>query len=199
MLPLIESIAVKDGELLNLKWHEERYQKSILALYGHQAVNPLLEGCEINIPAKGYYKLRIAYSDAKKEWTLSPYSAAIINTLKVVEDNNINYHLKYSDRKHLNQLFDLRGVCDDILIIKNGCISDTFAGNILFYDGKEWLTPDTPLLKGTCRSRLLFDNIIKAQRIKPQDLYHFSHFQIINALRPFQPEHKIPIRNIEAL
>ena len=66
----------------------------------------------------------------------------------------MNYDLKYFDRKIFDDL-KKNIKADDILIIKNGFITDTSIANILFFDGKKWITPKKPLLKGTVRERLL--------------------------------------------
>ena len=65
-------------------------------------------------------------------------------------------------------------ICDDILIVKQGFITDTSYSNVLFYNGKEWLTPTHPLLKGTQRASLLDQEIIRVAEIRLEDLHHFK-------------------------
>ena len=63
----------------------------------------------------------------------------------------------------------MRGACDEILIIKDGHITDTSISNIVFRlpDGW-WLTPFTPLLKGIMRTYLLESGpAIQMDRILP--------------------------------
>jgi 4-amino-4-deoxychorismate lyase len=79
----------------------------------------------------------------------------VIESLKLVEDNTISYRHKYSDRSHLLELMNMRGDCDDILIVKDGYITDTSFSNIVFFDGDKWVTPARPLLRGTMRESLL--------------------------------------------
>jgi 4-amino-4-deoxychorismate lyase len=68
------------------------------------------------------------------------------------------------------------------LIVKNGFITDTSSANILFYDGRDWVTPSTPLLMGTCREKLLRGGKIREENIKRDDIYKFKHFRLINAM-----------------
>ncbi|MDA3854266.1 MAG: hypothetical protein PF444_08515, partial [Bacteroidales bacterium] len=118
--PLIESLAVKDGVVLNAHWHEERYTHTYREYYGGKPEFGLLEKLELQIPEEGYFKLRIAYNKLTKDINISPYEITPIKTLKVVETNQLDYHLKYANREIINQLSTLRGECDDILIINDG-------------------------------------------------------------------------------
>lgn len=81
--------------------------------------------------------------------------------------------------------------CDDILIIKNGVVSDTSFANIIFFDGQRWVTPKIPLLEGTCRARLIANNTIISQEITLNDLKLFSKFMIINAMLDFDTQRAV--------
>ena len=101
----------------------------------------------------------------------------------MVECNSIDYHLKYSDRSLLDSLFMLRGGSDDVIIVKNGLITDTLISNLIFLEGKDWYTPASPLLKGTCRNRLLAEGRLKEQDIRPADIRNFTGCKLISAMR----------------
>lgn len=196
MKDLVESLAVKDGKILNLQWHEMRYQRSYAECYGQKAAANLLDDLAITIPEKGYHKLRIEYDRDTKKVDIQAYQIQEINTLKVIVDNEIDYHLKYTDRIALNALYEQRASCDDIIIIKDAYVTDTFAGNILFFDGKQWYTPSTPLLAGIMRFSLLQTGAIKEKDIQVDDIMGFKGFQVINAMRPFFETKYTPIENI---
>lgn len=197
MKNLVESIAVKDGNILNLEWHEFRYHKSYTEYFGHKPSLRLMENLDIELPKSGYHKLRIEYNSNEKNFDVQPYQPKSINTLKVVEDNAIEYHLKYADRMALNILFELRDGCDDILIIKNELVTDTFAGNIVFYDGQQWVTPNSPLLEGTSRNSLLDRGYLVEKEIRRDDISRYRGFQVINAMRPFIEDSFTDIENIK--
>ena len=54
---------------------------------------------------------------------------------------------------------------------------------VVFFDGKDWWPPHLPLLKGTCRARLLHQKIIKEAPLGVDDLKKFQGLKLINALR----------------
>jgi 4-amino-4-deoxychorismate lyase len=100
----------------------------------------------------------------------------------LVYDDEIEYSYKYENRDRLNVLKESRQDCDEIIIVKNGCITDTSFSNLVFYDGKKYLTPAQPLLNGTKRKLLLQQNWISEATIKPEDLNNFHHCGLINAM-----------------
>ncbi len=180
MCLLFETIKVEDGVVRNLSYHQMRVAK-------YSTVN-LLEYISNNvaIPVLGVHKLRITYSIYSVcSYKLELYNPKKIESLKIIIDNEIDYHKKLDDRTCLNDLIEQRGECDDILIIKNNFVSDTSFANIIFFDGEKWITPNTPLLEGSCRSRLIRDNIIRPQSITSSDLKSYSSFMIINAMLDF--------------
>jgi 4-amino-4-deoxychorismate lyase len=113
-----------------------------------------------------------------------------------VEGDAIDYHVKFFDRSRLESLYALRGDCDDIIIVKNGLVTDTSMSNLIFLDGARWITPAEPLLAGTCRERLLSEGNITAATIRPKDLDHFIGVKLINAMRDPDEEEMIPIGNV---
>ena len=142
------------------------------------------------------FRCRVTYSKTVDKIEFIPHQFREIKNLKLVEDNSVDYQYKYSDREILNNLFAKRGNCDDILIIKNGLITDTSTANIIFYDGKKWWTPDTPLLRGTQRAKLLSEKKIFKCRITPDDLNKFEKAGLINAMWNFDIMPVIEIENI---
>ena len=100
--------------------------------------------------------------------------------MQAVRDDLINYTYKYADRTRLQLLFDQRKDADEIIIIKKGLVTDCFIGNLVFFDGQNWLTPDQPLLRGTQREKLLAEAKIKAVRITEEMLFTFEEIGVIN-------------------
>lgn len=181
MSPLIESIKLRDGRLYNLDYHNRRFNEARKEYFGISL--PLDIGSVVFIPEdkkSGLFRCRVTYSPAVEKVEIIPHVPRVIKSLKMVVDNSVDYRFKYSDRGHLEQLFNRRGHCDDILIIKNGCITDSFTANPVFFDGQKWWVPDTPLLKGTQRARLLEENKISECRITPACLTGFEKAGLIN-------------------
>ena len=141
------------------------------------------------------FKCRITYDDNSKDVQFIPYTPREIQRLKIVEDNDIHYEHKFADRNNLDRLFSLRGDCDDVLIIKNGRVTDSSYANIVFKRNKHWYTPWSALLKGTMRQNLLEYNDIMEEDIYVEDIKNFESFKLINAMMGFAgPE--IDVSNI---
>ena len=134
-----------------------------------------------------------------REVQVLPYRERPISTLKLVVDDSIDYRYKYADRGSLENLLLLKGDCDDILIVKNGCISDTSFTNIVFQaaDGS-WVTPDTPLLRGTMLQFLLKEGKISEKRIMLENLAEYTKARLINCMLDLDSSPSIPIKSIHS-
>ena len=182
-LNLLETMRVQNGELQNVHFHNHRFNNARLTLFGIQQKSDLKQ--EISIPgnlANGKYKCRLVYSDVIQKVEFEVYRPKRIESIKLVESNAIAYEFKYEDRSKINELYENRGDFDDVLIIKNGHVTDTSYANIVFYDGLEWVTSIRPLLNGTCRKRLISENKIVEKEIRVGDLKKFQKARIINAM-----------------
>lgn len=200
MFPLFESIKVENGQFRNLAMHQNRIDRSRFGLLGLKDSLELKSTLKIPDHAeKGIFKCRVVYGKTISKVEFIPYQIRSIKTLKIVVDNEIDYSFKYSDRSQLEKLLLLKGDCDDILIVKNGLITDTSYANIVFFDGNDWFTPEHPLLKGTMRESLLNTGKIKSREIKIEDLCKFSKFALINAMMDFDGDNGLPITNITGL
>ena len=193
---LLETIKVVDGKFCNLFHHEQRMIRSLETLCGVEEDIILDEFLsELQVPQQGIFKCRIVYDESTKEVEFIPYQTRAINTLKIIENDRINYEFKYADREQINRLFEKRDGCDDILIIKKGEVTDSSYANIVFRRDDEWVTPWSPLLKGTMRQKLIDENKILAEKILLEDLPSFQTFKLINAMLEFDaPE--IDVSNI---
>ncbi|PID26787.1 MAG: hypothetical protein CR982_08660 [Candidatus Cloacimonadota bacterium] len=182
--PLFETICISNGEILNLEFHRERFERSFLAYYKISPREDIFKNIEIPQNYKeGLVKLKVSYNDKDSKKEFSNYIIKDIKSLKIVFDDTISYNLKLSDREYIQKLRRKRGNCDDILIIKNGLVTDTSFCNIVFNNNLEWITPSTPLLKGSMRAKLLKSNIIKEKRVTLDDIYKFKSYKLINAMR----------------
>ncbi len=198
MFPLFETICIKNGNICKGNLHQKRYEKSYYEYYKKLPENDILS--YVNIPdnfQKGLVKARVLYNENIVSAHYSFYTIQKIQTLKLVEDNQIDYGLKYSNRECLNRLYEMRKEYDDVLIVRNNKITDTSFCNIVFFDGEEWFTPDKPLLQGVARQYLLNEGIIKSKRIMKKDLSNFTDFKLINAMRDFYVVESNSIDNIE--
>jgi len=197
MCQLVESIKLKDGKILNLEYHQNRMDRSMDELFPEAARIPLASA--IFIPAdcaSGVFKVRVLYRETIEKIEIAPYLFRSVKSLKVVHHESIDYHLKYTDREILQQLFAQRGNCDDIIIVRNGLVTDSFAANLVFFDGQNWVTPLTPLLKGTQRQFLLNQQIISEKEIREEDIRSYQKVGLINAMVDFDDMPVVPVERI---
>ena len=186
MSRLVESIRLLDGEYYNLLYHEERMTRSLHTLYGVDAkINLKAYLDQHHRPDAGLYKCRLVYDHMDHEVTYAPYEPKKIKRVKVVEDDDISYAFKFHDRQPIDRLFQRRGDCDDVLIVKKGMVTDCSFSNIVFWDGQAWFTPSTPLLEGTMRQKLIDEKKITSREIRAEDIRSFQKFKIINAMLEF--------------
>ena len=196
MYPLFETIRVFNGVPQHPKWHFQRMKAAWRELWPSE--KPVFNGSFPPVPVEfktGVVRCNMRYGPGGFQADFSPYEKRAIRSLKLAACDTIDYHLKYTDRSGIESLFALRGECDDILVVKKGLLTDTSVSNIIFYDGTAWITPKHPLLRGTCRQRLLESGRIREGEISPFDLRGFEGCRIISAMRP--PEEMIiPVSRI---
>ena len=125
-----------------------------------------------------------------------PHSPLQVNTLQLIRSGPLDYAYKYEDRRALQALYEQRGDCDDILIIVEGKLTDSFYANVALWDGSQWYTPDSPLLPGTMRASLLEKGLLIARTIREKDLWDFLNIRLINALNPLEEGRDIPVSAI---
>jgi 4-amino-4-deoxychorismate lyase len=197
MSRLLETVKIKNRQMLNLYYHNERMNRSRMEFFGCTEIIDLKD--IVSVP--GYltddvYKCRIIYNPDIESVEFERYNPKKIQTLKIVECNNIDYSYKFADRSVFAELQKQRGGCDDILIVKNGFITDTSFSNIVFFDGEKAVTPSTPLLKGTMREKLIKDGKISESDICLKDLQKFQSVKLINAMLDLDDSESIDVNNI---
>jgi len=216
MSRLLETIRFEDGKFSNLLYHQQRMNHSRKELFGcmdeidlentlhsagfiirPQRATDLQSGSSELEKAQDLYKCRIIYSEKIEQLEFVPYNLPSINSLKIIFDDQIDYSHKFNDRTRINELFEKRENYDDILIVKNGFVTDTSVANILCRNGKKWLTPAHPLLKGTQRAYLLDKELIETANIRLQDLKYFEKTRLINAMIQFEDNLEISLLNIQ--
>jgi len=194
---LVESLKLKNGVVHNLEYHQMRMNRAMGELFPDAGTVDLAKA--ITVPENcisGVFKVRVLYGSSIGKIEIEPYVFRTIQSLKVVRHESVDYHLKYTDRQILQQLFAQRENCDDIIIVKNGLVTDSFAANLIFFNGKDWVTPTTPLLKGTKRQLLLDREIIIEKEIREEDVFGFQKVGLINAMIDFE---EMPIVSVEKI
>lgn len=180
---LLETIRIEAGHIKNLAYHQKRCDQSSYALFNVQ--NNIDLSASIHPPQEGVYRCRILYAQKIHSIEYLPYLYKEIKRLKIVP-SDIDYAHKYANREALNHLRNSNADVDDIIIEKEGFLTDTSIANIAFYDGKQWITPKNPLLKGTMRSKLLDEGYLTLKNIRKASLHNYTHVALMNAMIGFK-------------
>jgi 4-amino-4-deoxychorismate lyase len=183
MYRFIESLKLLNGQLHNLSYHQERMDRTMQAFFNRHSKIKLAN--VITIPHEvntGIYKVRVIYSHTIELIQIEPYEKKNIGSLKIVTADKIDYSFKYEDRQKLQELYSKKGSCDDILIVKNGQVTDSFAANLVFEAQGRLYTPAQPLLPGTKRQSLLGAGKVELLNISLKDIQGFDKVYLINAM-----------------
>lgn len=199
MKQFIETLCIIDGLPQHLDWHQLRMDATLSHFYPAHHHTWDLKSC-IEVPSDLLAKkvrCTITY-DAHLFYTqCHAYEARKVEALTLVPiDPGYDYSYKYADRTELIQWFESRGNGDDILMTRNGWITDTSIANIAFGKGGRWYTPAIPLLAGTTWKRLISTGILIPTPIHQKEIRNFESFKLFNALNAFEDAPSHPIRNI---
>lgn len=189
MCLLFETIRLEEGKAHFVAYHQKRIDRSVGSGI---SLAPYIDRLEL--PLHSCFKLRITY---KREGIvgheITPYTLPQIHTVRLITDNTICYDRKLNDRTAIDRLRNQRGNCDDILIVRNGLITDSSFANVVLFDGNRWVTPAEPLLAGTCMTRLIDMGVIVPKHIPVESLPEYSKLTLINAMIGFDPNrHVVP-------
>lgn len=181
MCLFIETIRIDDGQVYNLPYHTERLNRTRTVFW--KDASPI-DLTDIISPQSlsGIWKCRIVYGKEIEEVAYAPYQIRMVSSLRLVTSDKIDYSYKSTNREELNELFVQRRNADDILIVKDGYLTDTSIANIALYDGNIWYTPAHPLLRGTKRAELLDNQFIVEREILWSQLGDYTHIMLFNAM-----------------
>jgi 4-amino-4-deoxychorismate lyase len=195
----LETICIHNGQPLHLDWHQRRVETTMHHFYPSESLedisfqlDDILASCDI--PSSGVYRCRVLYDLNSVSVEFFPYNPRLITSLRLIEaPAGYDYRYKYADRNVLEELYAQRGDADDILITRDGWITDTSIANIAFRKGDRWYTPSIPLLAGTTWKRLVSSGVLIPRPIHQDDLLRFDAFRIFNAMMGWDatPESKI--------
>ena len=147
MYPFIETIRIEDGQIYNLDYHTERFNETRAAFWKDSTPLDLREF--ISPPTlNGIHKCRIVYGKKWKKLRMRPIRCDRLSSLHLVVSDTIDYTYKSAHREELNALYAQKGMADDILIVRNGYLTDTSIANVALYDGDTWFTPAHPYSGG---------------------------------------------------
>ncbi len=201
MKQFLETICILNGVPQYLDWHQRRVDATMQHFYPEHHHTWTLISC-IDVPSEfqsGLVRCRILYDAHYFSIHYFPYIPKTISTLKLVEAPvSFDYRYKYADRKIIENLFELRGEAEDILMTRDGWITDTSIANIAFEKNGRWYTPSIPLLAGTTWKRLVSSGILISSPIHFTQLHMFNSFKLFNAMNDWSLENTSMVQNIIA-
>ncbi|MDO5522706.1 MAG: aminotransferase class IV [Bacteroidia bacterium] len=192
----LETICIKNGIVRNLEAHVFRMEQTA-EHFGFIA--PALPHLELMLPKSlidKKVKCRVQYKETIQHVEFEAYAPKEIQSLRLVQANDLNYSFKFSDRSQLNLNLSKEN-SSEALIVQNGCITDTTYSNVVFRRNNEFFTPDTYLLNGTKRRKLLSESVIRETRITVDNLRDFDHVYLINSMLDIEDKVGCPVRDIK--
>lgn len=194
---LIETLRLEEGRFIHPEQHRRRMEETTREVFGRSWS---VDFATLPVPEehrRGVVKCRILYGRTLQEVSYAAYAPRTVRSLRLVEaDPRLDYHLKYADRQALQALQSRRGDCDEVIIVRRGAVTDTSYSNLVFFDGDGYVTPDTFLLNGTRRQRLLAEGRIREEHLTPADLSRFRYAVLINAMLGLESGVSVPVGRI---
>jgi hypothetical protein len=199
MCQFIETMCVEQGRIINLDYHLERIKNTRKHFWNTEKTVPTDQLSALAATQDSRAKLRFTY-DKENIYDLSctPYNTRKIERLKLLENNDIEYRYKSVNRSVINLLKAETEPTEEIVIVKQNRLTDTSYTNIALFDGSQWITPSTPLLKGTRRAQLLDTGRLIECEVLATDLKSFQSISLINAMMDLK-ELVLSISSIENL
>ncbi|MEA3314594.1 MAG: aminotransferase class IV [Campylobacterota bacterium] len=173
-----ETIKCYEDEIFHLDYHKKRVARTIgKNIDLNEYIYP---------PSIEFLRCKVIYNiDDIVDIKYYPYKQKDIKSFKIVYDENIKYKYKAINRDIIDNLYSLKDKADDIIIFKNGYMTDTSIANIAIFLDSIWLTPKIPLLNGTTRDRLLEEGFIKESNITLEQLLKAEKIALMNAMIDF--------------
>ncbi len=199
MFPFFESIRFTNDVAENLFFHQQRVERT----FQHYGQSCKLDLLEIDFQAEAatigelkeiVFKCRIQY-DLLGNYQISftPYQIRKIHSFSFFEIGSQDYPIKLSDRTWINEA--VKSVdTDDLVFVKQGVLKDASYANIVLFDGKDWVTPASPLLFGTMRAKLLNEKKIIEREISIDQLKNYRTIKFINAMMTWEESPTIELR-----
>lgn len=183
MCQYIETIQCKDGQLLNIKYHNQRMNFTRKDQLNSNQEIYLEKQIDTSNCSTGTYKIRVIYEDKIQNIEFQPYTKKLIHSLKIVHAlDSLSYAFKYADRSQLDNLVKQKDCYDEILIVKSLQVTDTSYTNVVFFDGKNYFTPSASLLRGTKREKLLSEKTIQEREIFVHEIANYREVHLINSM-----------------
>ena len=181
---LLETIRIEEGKPLHLAYHNRRFNRSRRSLFG--ATEDLhLADFLTNVPSSGLWRCRVLYTLYIEKVEYLPYTFNHPSRFALAKFEG-DYAYKYADRSAFARLKKTHPEAAELLLCRDGHLTDTTIANIALRRGDTWYTPARPLLEGTTRQRLLEEGRLVSAEIPCDALGEFDELALMNAMIGFR-------------
>jgi 4-amino-4-deoxychorismate lyase len=183
---MFETLKWVDGRVHLIDFHQKRLARSLVIVGNDHHCVPSLES-HIQAypgPENGVYKCHVTYDATGNLFSPNyvAYQPRMIRSLVCREASRIDYSLKWEDRSDLQCIGSDLSCDEEVLILRDGWITDTRYSNVVFGDGSEWVTPETYLLPGVKRAALLNRGLVRSIPMRVDDMKRYPYCSLINAM-----------------
>lgn len=189
-----ETIKYQQGEFFLLDYHEDRLNRTRFSQLGEKNGISLADFLNDAPKDRHLYRCRVSYGQKISKVEYFPYSPARHSSIAFQNADDFEYRFKAENREFLNDSVRRSGQ-SDVIFLKNNLLTDASYSNLIFFDGKNWVTPETFLLNGVKRQFLLHQRLIKEDNIGINDLTKYSKIAFINAMRDFELVYSYELKN----
>lgn len=193
----LETIRIQDGHARHVADHIDRMRRTALHFgFTAPALPADLDALVPHTLRTGTVRCRIVYGHTLRELTFTPYHRRRLERLIAVDAGAMDYALKYADRSPLERPNIPLSEADELLFVRGGYVTDTSYTNLILRRGQELFTPDTCLLDGTCRRRLLRTAQVRTATIRLSDLSAYDELLLVNAMMPLGEALRLPVTSV---
>jgi len=181
---LLETIRIEGGRPLHLEYHTRRFNRSRRELFGATG-EPDLADFLTDIPPAGLWRCRVLYTLSIEKIEYLPYTPHLPRRFVLAEFVG-DYTYKYADRSAFDELKRAHPEAEELLLCRDGLLTDTTIANIALRRDNLWYTPARPLLSGTVRERLLEQGKLIPAEIPCDTIGTYDAIAVMNAMIGFQ-------------
>ena len=193
----LETIRVQDGHAHHVADHIDRMHRTALHFgFSTPALPADLDALVPHDLRTGIVRCRIVYGHTLREITFTPYRRRRLERLIAVDAGAMDYAFKYADRSPLARPQIPLTEADELLFVRDGYVTDTSYTNLILRRGDELVTPDTFLLDGTCRRRLLRTAQVRTAQVRLSDLSAYDELLLVNAMMPLGEALRLPASSV---
>lgn len=130
----------------------------------------------------GLVKCRIIYDYDILSVSFSSYTIRDIESIAIAQADETSYPYKYHERSNLSAIRDQYRDFDEVIMVRDGLLTDAYYYNIVLKIDGDYLTPRLPLLKGIMRAKLIANQRVIPKDLTLEDLKVSDKIYLVNAL-----------------